>query len=246
MTRNDTDRKAWAPYAPPGTVLQVIEHFGNTDVPPEIDKARLTQIGVSDSVLPRVWSTLEFLGLITEDGTALEPFRNLRYASEEEYQEIFQGILRSAYSQIFSAFNVEDLDDRALDNAFKPYSPGGQRSRMVVLFVGLCGKAEFNMTVKLKERKPEVKTGANRVKAAKIRQHQTPPPPPEGGSGATSGSLLVSERDLAELGSEDFDKVWAALGMVFRARGLRQLADDRQSKETQLAMPVADNEAGSD
>lgn len=240
-TRNDTDRKVWAPYAPPATVLQVIEHFSNTDVPPEIDKARLTQIGVSDSVLPRVWSTLEFLGLITEDGTALETFRNLRYASEEEYQEVFQGLLRSAYAQIFSAFNPEDLDERAMDNAFKPYSPGGQRSRMVILFVGLCQKAGFNMKVQLKERNTEMKTGAGRNKTPNPKQQQTPPAPQQSETGVSSGSLLVSERDLAELGSEDFEEVWAALGKVYRARGLRQKADDRQSKEMQLAMSAANN-----
>lgn len=241
-----TDKKLWAPYAPPGTVLQVVEHFCETDVPPEIDRARLTQIGVSDSLMPRVWATLEFLRLITEDGTALEAFRNLRYAPQESFQEVFQGILQTAYSHIFTAFDPETLDDRALNNAFKPYSPGGQRQRMVVLFVGLCRKAGFDMQVQVKERSTEVKAGSARPKTAKARQQKPLPPPPQPTSEMPSGALLVSERDLAELDSDVFDEVWDALGKIYRARGLRQKADDRERSEIELANVIAKSGPESD
>ncbi len=47
---------------------------------------------------------------------------------------------------------------------------------------------------------------------------------------APSGSLVISEQDLAEFEDKEFDEVWAALGKVFRARGRRQLEQQRANE----------------
>lgn len=54
--------------------------------------------------------------------------------------------------------------------------------------------------------------------------------------------INVSERDLADLDETDFDAVWAAIGKIYRARGRRQMAEERQRREIQIAMPVSDQD----
>ena len=51
-----------------------------------------------------------------------------------------------------------------------------------------------------------------------------------------TGSLIISEQDVAELSDGDFDEVWNALGKVFRARGKRQMRQqdfDHRDKDSQ-------------
>mgnify|MGYP001572348370 CR=1 FL=1 len=123
-----------APYAPPATVLMVIRHFRNRDVPEQIEKVRFTQIGVTDGLLNRTWSAFQFLGLMLEDGTTTEAFRALRYADNTEYPTVFQGILRQTYADIFAVVQPEYATDADYERAYRPYSPGGQRGRMITQF----------------------------------------------------------------------------------------------------------------
>ncbi len=161
------DRGRWAPYAPASTVKEVINHFRERDVPEQIDKIRLTQIGVSEGLLNKVWATLEFLGLIREDGTTTELFHNLRYASDQEYPVVLLGILKGAYADIFAVLDPENSNERDLDSAFRPYSPGGQRNRMITLFVGLSRDAGLITKVPIPERGSMVGGGGSRQRKTK-------------------------------------------------------------------------------
>ena len=170
---NGSDQGRRAPYAPPATVMDVVSHYRERDVPPQLDKTRLLQIGVSEGLINRTWSTLDFLGLILGDGTTTEHFRNLRYASDEDYPGVFRALLNEAYAEIFTILDPETADEFALDRAFRPYSPGGQRSRMITLFLGLCRQAGYNCQVQERERTSQV-TGSVRRRAAR---QETPKPP---------------------------------------------------------------------
>ena len=148
--------------------MEVINHFRDRDVPEQIERLRLTQIGVSDGLLNRVWSTLQYLGLIREDGTTTEAFQGLRYASEGDYPKVFQGILNDVYADIFGVLNPAEADEGALERAFRPYSPGGQRERMITLFLGLCREAGIDTKVQRNERSAQVATGGKKQTKAPV------------------------------------------------------------------------------
>lgn len=134
--------KLWAPYGPPATTLMIIRHFRQRDVPAKLTLTQLTQLGVGDGLLNRIWSSLRFLRLIEEDGTTTDVFRSLRQANDEQYEEVFRGIIEAAYSDIFDVVgNVGTATDAQLRNAFHPYSPGGQHNRMITFFLGMCREA---------------------------------------------------------------------------------------------------------
>ena len=145
-------RRTWAPYAPPGTVLDLIRAFRDRDLPPRIDKTNLSQLGVPDGLVNRTWATLIFMGLIRDDGTTMAAFQRLRYASETEYRTFLLDVLRNAYEEIFLFVDPKIASYRQLDEAFRPYSPGGQRQRMITLFVGLCQEAGLDSRVQLSDR----------------------------------------------------------------------------------------------
>ena len=63
-------------------------------------------------------------------------------------------------------------------------------------------------------------------------RHADPPPTP---APATEGAAFtISAVDLSDMGEEDFDEVWGALGKLFRAQGKRQSsAQDHRSADRQ-------------
>ena len=65
---------------------------------------------------------------------------------------MFQGILRQAYADIFSVIQPETATDSDYDRAFRPYIPGGQRGRMITLFLGLCREAGIQTNVQPADR----------------------------------------------------------------------------------------------
>src|SRR3972149_401622 len=133
--------KRFAPYGPPGTIIRIIRNFRDRDVPEEIGPEVLSQLGVSEGLMNRVLQSLEFLGLIMEDGTTTNEFRSFPTKTDEEYRELLGSLVRGAYGGVFRVMNVEQVSDQELFNAFRPYSPAGQRSRMLTLFRGLCREA---------------------------------------------------------------------------------------------------------
>ncbi len=226
-TAKDMKSRTHAPYAPPATVVDIIRHFREKDVPDELTKVRLTQIGVTDGLLPRTWATLMFLGLIREDGTTTEEFRNLRYADDTQYGEVLLGILRVAYGDIFEAADPTTSTIFRLNDAFRPYKPGGQRSRMVTLFLGLCREAGLQTFVQAAERGSRIGgTGKARKQVEpKGKKGKTPPPPPPpppppaGGLTAVAqqyAQLLLEEAKEADGDARRdlFDRIERVLGVT--------------------------------
>ena len=194
VTDNSEAKTKMAPYAPPATVLDIVRHYRNSDVPQTLTKEKLIQIGVKDGLLNRTWSTLVFLGLILEDGTTTSAFNNLRLADDERYPEVLRQILRDAYADIFEAADPETADQSKLDAAFRPYTPGGQRSRMITLFLGLVREAGINTKVVPKERRSSVSGGTTPRKAKATDRAGTQRPPKDQNKnvskpGQSAGSL---------------------------------------------------------
>jgi hypothetical protein len=137
------NRQKWAPYAPPATVLSVLRHYRERDVPETITGPDLAKAGVKRGLWPRTLAALKFLRLIEEDGLTTRRFRELREATSAAYPTVLASILRTAYQPVFSGLDPSTANDSGLRSAFHPYSPGGQRSRMITLFRGLCQEADI-------------------------------------------------------------------------------------------------------
>lgn len=232
-----------APYAPPSAVLKVIRHYADRDVPERVTLMNLVQIGVTEALAPRTLVALKFLGLLEDDGTTTERFRALRYAKSDEYQEVFGGVLDAAYKDILDHVDVGTATDTDIANAFRPYSPGGQRGRMITLFVALAREAGWQMA--------SVGPTTTAGKAPRQRAKATPKPPkdkptaqvirPQGIPAPPPGLLFgVTEADIAALDEADFKAVWDALGTVARARARALQSAD--STRDQAAQPEPRNE----
>jgi hypothetical protein len=101
----------------------------------------MRDLGIPDGNTPRATMTLRYLGIITQDGMLTETYNRLRQAGSEEFRTILADLVRQAYRPIFEKIDpgTASLDD--ITRAFSSYNPEKQQSRIVSLFVYLCGAA---------------------------------------------------------------------------------------------------------
>lgn len=130
-----------APYAPPATVLSVIERARDRGLPSPVTKDVLLRAGVPESLMPRTLQALQSLELINEDGTWTQNLETLRRAPEAEFQSRLAEIIRAVYADVFQFVDPAKDNGTAVRDAFRGYTPHGQQDRMVTLFQGLCQKA---------------------------------------------------------------------------------------------------------
>ena len=233
-------KDTFAPYAPPSAVLSVIQFYRKRDIPPTVTLTNLQQIGVTEALAPRTMAALKFLDLLEEDGTTTGQFRAIRYASDEDYHKVLTGILEAAYKEVLDHIDITQAGERELNNAFIPYSPGGQRSRMITLFQALAKEAGWPLAVEPKASSP---------RASSAKPGTRPRGPKRSGSDGGSGPnprtderteqnlgsglrLSVTEADLDALSEGDFDTVWSALGLLQKARRQSQKAAHAQANQT--------------
>lgn len=130
-----------APYAPPATIMHVVNTFRDRGMTAPIAPDVLLRAGVGESLVPRTLRSLEGLELIDEQGNPTAAFEGLRRASSDELRQRLEAIVRSVYAEVFQFTDpAKDDVDRVAD-AFRAYEPIGQRGRMVTLFLGLCEAA---------------------------------------------------------------------------------------------------------
>jgi len=135
-----TERQS-APYAPPANVLEIIHRYRERNLPEEINAQLIAEIGVPEGNVHRTLSALRFLGLVDDVGTPTAAFASLQIASDSEYQNIFEGLVRTAYSEVFKVVDPGRDSQFILDNHFRRYAPQSQRGRMITLFLMLCREA---------------------------------------------------------------------------------------------------------
>ena len=209
-----------APYAPPATVLGIIRHYRSRDVPERVTPTNLMQIGVTESLMSRTVAALRFLNLIREDMTTTDQFRALRYANDEDYQSVLNGILNESYKEVLDHLDVTTATEREINNAFIPYSPGGQRGRMITMFLALAREAGWEVAVSSKAPAARQKSDRRTPKPRIERKSEDLPPLSRTTDRPGSSVLLfgVTDADVAALDDAEFAEVWAALGKVARAR----------------------------
>lgn len=130
-----------APYAPPSAILDLLDGYRDRGLQTPFTPEVLIRAGVNESLVNRTLRSLEGLDLIDSDGRPTEVLETLARASSDEYQDRLASWVRSTYQEVFQFTDPATDDQTRVADAFRAYEPRGQRSRMVTLFLALCGRA---------------------------------------------------------------------------------------------------------
>jgi hypothetical protein len=153
-----------APYAPASAIIDLIDRFRNHGLSTPFDQEVLIRAGVSESLAPRTLQALRLLGLINKAGDPTQEMQLLGDATSDEYQSQLEAILRAAYADVFAFANPTTDPPERIEDAFRGYTPRGQRGRMVSLFMGLCRQAGLAPAQTEREGRPRrSSTGAPKV-----------------------------------------------------------------------------------
>jgi hypothetical protein len=158
-----------APYAPPRTVIQVIERFRSNGLPQPLTAESIQRVGVTESLAPRVVATLKLFGLIDDDGKVTSQFEDLRRVPTPDYKPTLTDLLRSVYAEVFTVVDPSTATYQQVHDAFRQFTPRGQIDRMVMLFLGLLEFAEYSDSL------PKPQGGAGNARPAASRM-STPNP----------------------------------------------------------------------
>lgn len=171
-----------APYAPQAAIVSLLEKNRSTGLPSLIDKNALSRMGISESLLDRVFQALIILDLIDEDGTPTEILNGLRIAPEGEYTTRLAEWLNHAYSDIVQYTDPYQGNEVEVLDAFRTYSPKSQINRMVSLFVGLYRLAgvwpEVSKKVSPKSTPKAPQTTKSKTQKTKSVDNSPAPPSP--------------------------------------------------------------------
>jgi hypothetical protein len=224
MVTGNEEKESFRPYAAPSNIIAVIQRARSRNLPESINSDFLRIAGITETVHSRVIQTLLFLDLINEDGRPTEKFKELAGATEAQYRVLLEKIVKESYREEFSVIDPgQDTQDRIID-AFRPYTPRSQTTRMVILFLGLCREAGIPILNAPRERKIQEgrqRTSVNKSSRKTEHDKQEGSLSTIGGESSTGYSNIlfgVTEEDIAVLNEEDFKEVWDALGKVARAR----------------------------
>lgn len=129
------------PYAPPSTVIEIVERFRTRGLSEPFTVDVLMRAGVTESLAPRTLQALRLLDLVDDAGYSTPHLQALAKATAEEYKARFAEVIRDVYAEVF-AFTDPSMDSvERVEDAFRSYNPRGQRGRAVTLFLGLCAHA---------------------------------------------------------------------------------------------------------
>lgn len=130
-----------APYAPPATVLQVINAFRDRGLSTPITLDVLMRASVSESLAPRTLASLKGLELLDNEGNPTAELEGLRRATSDEFRQRLAALVRNVYAEVFKFADPATDPPHKIIDAFRAYDPAAQRARMVALFMGLSQAA---------------------------------------------------------------------------------------------------------
>lgn len=177
------------PYAPATAVLGIVERYRDRGLPTPITADVLARAGVTDSLIARTLYALQTLDLIGVDGMPTATFEAIRRAPQADYMARLGDWLTQAYSDALQFIDPATADETQVHDAFRGYTPPGQRDRMVTLFLGLfraAGIAPEKVATSAPRKKVVAVRMATRVAPRKI-EHKTPSEKPPFVAGAAGG-----------------------------------------------------------
>jgi hypothetical protein len=122
-------------------VLDVVHGYRERGLATPITGDVLMRAGVSESLVPRTLRSLQGLELIDELGMPTPALESLRLATSPDFQARLADWVRGVYVEVFSFTDPAKDDASRIADAFRSFTPIGQRGRMVTLFLGLCEAA---------------------------------------------------------------------------------------------------------
>jgi len=204
-----------AGYAPGKTITALIDRFRNTGLPSPLTMESLQRVSVSESLAPRTLQTLKLLDLVDEQGKPTQQFEDLRRAPTAEFKSELITLLKSVYADVFDAVEPASATLEEVQDAFRYFTPQGQRDRMASLFLSLLEYAEYSDThprMRASSSTPHAAGGpkrprTNRNGKARVPTAPSEPPvaPPVGedtpGSGASSTTegVASSNEDMKRM-----------------------------------------------
>lgn len=228
------NKESFRPYAAPANVLGFLARVRRRNLPETITNDFLRVAGIPEVVFGRVMQALRFLKLVHEDGRPTDTLVALSGATDAQYREVLEKVIREAYRTEFQVIDPsKDMQARIID-AFRQFQPRSQTERMVMLFLGLCREAGIPVLEAPRERLMHEKkpkrpkpsgSGTSKATADNTDEGKTPPR-------IESGILFgVTEDDVARLSEEEFKTVWTALGTVARARARARMQQEETPNE---------------
>jgi hypothetical protein len=234
------NKEDFRPYAAPSNIQGFLARARSRNLPDIITTEFLRVAGIPEVVFGRVMQALRFLKLVTEDDCPTDTLVALSGATDTQYREILEKVVRDAYRREFQIIDPATDNQPKIIDAFRPFQPRSQTERMVMLFLGLCREAGIPVLDAPRERKMH-ETPSKRTRSSaqmsggvdkRIATQRTPEisAPP-----VTQNNMIfgVTEEDVARLEDEEFDEVWSALGKVARARARARVEEGRESLETE-------------
>jgi hypothetical protein len=177
-----------APYGPPGTIIRLIEGFRDRGLATPFTGDVLARAGVSGSLINRTLQSLRQLELIDDDGAPTEQFEVLRRArGDEEYKARLAEWVEGVYADVLQFADPRTDAPERVAEAFRGYTPAGQRSRMVTLMLGLFDYAGLIDAPKRPVVTSSPRPIANRLAGA---QRRPKPAPKQQVVGSDGGSDL--------------------------------------------------------
>ncbi|MGF1616913.1 MAG: DUF5343 domain-containing protein [Acidimicrobiia bacterium] len=185
----------YAPYAPGHAVEAVIEHGREKGFPEAVDTTFLSRL-VSDAYAPRTRKALEHLDLIEEDtGRPTPTLMKIKAEHSDHLQDTLQEWFNEVYQPILTFVSPAD-DIERITEQFRPYSPDGQRDRMVQLFLSLAAYVGLIESVPKKPRGATSKAAAKKVNNRVRAPESEAPRQPQRDVESTSTPRASSERYL--------------------------------------------------
>lgn len=251
MTMNNDQRR---PYGPTAGVVAFCERARSRNLPEEISDEFIQLAGVQGQSIRRTRQTLVFLRLLEEDGTPTPTLHDLAGASEEGWRSHLRGAVEAAYATDLASVDPAKDGQAALRDWFQRYEPRSQTSPMTSLFLGLCRESGMEIKEPPRARGSQRKQGTTQRPAARASkpsrgrhiepstdsltgQQPTPPPAPA----ARSDLFDITPEVLADLGEDEFEEVWQALGKIARRRARAMVAAKSADR-----VPLKEAEASED
>ena len=127
--------------------------------------------------------SIKFLGLIDAQGAPTDKLESIKVRGDHQYSEALETIVREAYSELFSAVNVEDASSDVLYNQMRVVFNCSPRiaNAATPLFINLCQEAgivlsEVSQPQSQVERKSTRAQTQRTVKGNQNRQHDPQSP----------------------------------------------------------------------